>query len=107
MADRTSSAALVDALVELEESPWGDLWGKGLDTSRLARMLKPYGIKPHTVRLPDGSTPKGYLLEDFADTWNRYLPAAATSATPLSSVSSFVADVALVADKPGISRWRI
>jgi hypothetical protein len=59
-------------------------------------MLKPYGIKPHTIRLPDGSTPKGYLLEDFADTWNRYIPTAATSATTLSSVSSFVADVAAV-----------
>ena len=73
-------------------------------------MLKPYGIKPHTVRLPDGSTPKGYLLEDFADTWNRYLPAAGTSATSATNDEtelSGVADVALVADKPGISRWRI
>ena len=109
-ADRTSSAALVDALVELEESPWGDLRGKGLDTRRLARMLKPYGFGPRTVRLSDGSTPKGYLLEDFADTWNRYLPAAATSATSATNDEpelSGVADVALVADKSGISRWQI
>ena len=49
--DRLASADLVEALVKLEEAPWGDLWGKPLDARRLAKMLKPYGIGPKQLRL--------------------------------------------------------
>ena len=40
----------------------------------LAKLLKPFGIMPASVRLPDGTTPKGYKAESFADAWARYLP---------------------------------
>jgi len=42
--------------------------------ARLARMLKPFGILAHSIRLDDGSTPKGYKRDSFADAWARYLP---------------------------------
>lgn len=85
--DRMSTEDLLNALVEMEESPWGDLRGKELDARGLARRLSKYGIKPGTVR-EGASTFKGYRMEDFEDPWARYLPprqspdVAVTSVTP-------------------------
>lgn len=72
-ADRLSSADLVASLNEIEESPWADIRGKSLTQNALARRLKPYRIRPRTVRLDDGSTPKGYPLSGFEDAFSRYL----------------------------------
>ena len=79
--DRMPSVLLVTALIGKEECPWGDLKGKPLDARSLARLLKPFDIRPHGVRLDDGTTPKGYYTQDFVDAWSRYLPESATSAT--------------------------
>ena len=38
----------------------------------MARLLKPFGITPHSVRIGD-RTPKGYETVDFEDSWKRYL----------------------------------
>jgi Protein of unknown function (DUF3631) len=46
----------------------------------LAAMLRPFGIKPHTIRIGQ-STPKGYLWKDFEDAFARYLPDDGNSAT--------------------------
>jgi hypothetical protein len=80
---RLSSAELLAGLLELEESPWAD-WraGKPLSVNRLAALLRPYEIRPRTIRLPDGQTPKGYLREQFEDAFARYLPPPAEAATP-------------------------
>ena len=71
--------------------------GKPINERKLARMLKEYGIKPKTIRLPTAATPKGYRAEDFYDAWTRYLPpqSATTSATENEDVAD-VADVALL-----------
>jgi hypothetical protein len=76
-SDALKSEFLCSALKHLEERPWGG-WGKGrpnpgLNMRDLARLLRPYGIKPKTIRL-DGATAKGYKREQLADTWQRYLP---------------------------------
>ncbi len=73
-ADRMSSQGLCDVLVELEGAPWAE-WshGKPITANRLARMLSRYGIAPRTIREGD-RTAKGYLLEQFADAFSRYLP---------------------------------
>jgi len=42
--------AILQALNELDEAPWGDLKGKPLDPRKLARFLRDYGIKPCDVR---------------------------------------------------------
>jgi hypothetical protein len=87
--DRLSSARLAELLSAIEESPWGDLRGKPLDARGLARRLKPYGVFPRSVRLDDGTTPKGYKAEQFADAWLRYplLPAPErhTATTPMDT----------------------
>ena len=74
--ERLRSAELVQALNAIEESPWPDLDRRPLDATRLARLLKPYGIAPKTVRLDEGSTAKGYDRDWFADAWERYAPAS-------------------------------
>jgi hypothetical protein len=71
--NRMSTAELLAALLVMEEAPWGDLWGRPLDTRRLAKILRPYGIRPHVVRIGE-RTPSGYDSSDFGDAWNRYLP---------------------------------
>jgi len=64
---------LLRAINDDEELPFGG-WseGKGMNSRDLARHLKPYGVKPRTVRVGD-KTPKGYRAEDLRDAWGRYL----------------------------------
>src|SRR5262249_13970639 len=99
-ADRMSSADLCARLNGLEEAAWGG-WndGRGINQRELARRLGKYGVESKVVRLPDGSTPRGYLCSDFGDAWARYLrDGSATSATSATQIRIHVADVADVAD---------
>jgi Protein of unknown function (DUF3631) len=73
-AERITSAALLEGLHDLDESPWGDWFGKPLANRGLSRLLKPYAIKSRSIKLPDGKTPKGFLREQFGPAWARYLP---------------------------------
>lgn len=73
--DRLSSAALVETLTAMEERPWPEYsHGKPLTVRQLAKLLKIFRIVPVSVRLEDGSTPKGYRLERFSDAFARYIP---------------------------------
>ena len=71
--DRLPSAELAVELCLIETSPWGDIRGKALDARGLARRLRPFKIHPRTVRLHDGTTPKGYLLDQFQEAFSRHL----------------------------------
>ncbi len=73
--DRIASTELIAALVDLDEAPWSELYGKPLSQRKLADLLRPFGINSHTVRTGEGSlgTSKGYTLGDFAGSWKRYL----------------------------------
>ncbi len=83
--DRLASAALVERLNALEDSPWAE-WshGRGLTQAKLADLLRQFEVRPRSIRLAGGETPKGYLLEQFVEPWERYLPAPTPSqdATP-------------------------
>jgi hypothetical protein len=98
-ADRLPTETILDHLIEMDESPWGDIRGKALDARGLARRLAKYGVGPKNLRTGAGVV-KGYEASDLADAWARYLPpspaASATSATPLQTPAprSGVADVA-------------
>jgi Protein of unknown function (DUF3631) len=72
--DRVSSSGLLASLNALEESPWGEWYGKPLSARGLAKLLDRYGIKPRTVRFGGEERAKGYLREQFEDACERYLP---------------------------------
>jgi hypothetical protein len=76
-----ASAELVKLVNGDEEAPFG-AWreGRGLDARLLAKLLRPYGVRPATVRLGD-ATAKGYRREQFEDPWTRYLDTPSASAT--------------------------
>lgn len=73
---KIATTELIEELVEIDDAPWGDWGGKPITSRRIAGILKPYNIHPHKDR---GF--RGYYLADFTDTWQRYLPDPATSAT--------------------------
>jgi uncharacterized protein DUF3631 len=75
------SEATSDKLIDREGEPWALWWERDIEdanmkgpASRLARLLKPFGIIPRTIREPDGTTPKGYPLAAFNDAFACYLP---------------------------------
>ena len=77
--DQLPSVALIERLIAIEESPWGEWLGKVLTPISLAKLLKPFGVRPRSIRTADG-TPKGYRREDLTDAWSRYT--SSLSATP-------------------------
>jgi len=72
--DRIASADLADHLGTLEHRPWPE-WVKGrpITARQVARLLAPFKIAPSSVRIGT-ATPKGYMREQFADAFSRYLP---------------------------------
>ena len=80
-----STADILDALHAMEDRPWSE-WrrGKPLSPRGLVDLLRPFKVRPVTVRLPDGNTPKGYKREALQALWDTYLPreGAIVSATP-------------------------
>lgn len=70
---RISTADLLDALLGLTESPWREYGREGLTANRMARLLRPFGVRSRSIRIDDWSG-KGYDREDLLDAFERYLP---------------------------------
>jgi hypothetical protein len=70
-----SSAELVAKLLEIEESPWTefDERGRRLNPTRLAQLLKPFGIRP-AQQWVGASNVRVYRQADFASAFAAYLP---------------------------------
>jgi len=65
---------LVNALLTLDESSWGEFRGtRSLTAAALANLLKPYGIKSKQLRISDFNR-NGYCIEMFEDAFLRYVP---------------------------------
>ena len=74
-ASKLPSSDLCDHLGKMEDQPWPEFNnGKVITPPQLARLLKPFGIKPRDIRLDSKAGIKGYQRADFADAWLRYLP---------------------------------
>ncbi|MEO7863739.1 MAG: DUF3631 domain-containing protein [Nitrospirales bacterium] len=71
--DRLWTDDILAALIAIEESPWGDMRGKAIDSTKLADLLRPYGAKSKQVKM-GGLNHRGYEREAFYDAWVRYLP---------------------------------
>ena len=72
--DKMSSRDLVFGLIALEGRPWGE-WraGRPMTQVSLARMLRPFSIHPHMLRVGQ-ETGRGYCVEDLEDAFSRYVP---------------------------------
>ncbi len=84
--DRVCTADLLAHLHALEESPWGDWYGKTLSAHGLSRLLKPYRIKTMPVWV-EGKTGRGYKREQFADAFARALGVRSVSSVSSESAS--------------------
>jgi hypothetical protein len=82
---RTSTSDVLDHLHAIEESPWGDWYGKQLSAHGLSRLLRSHRIKTMPVRV-DGETVRGYKVEQFAEAFARVL--GVTGVTGVTSRST-------------------
>jgi Protein of unknown function (DUF3631) len=87
--NRISTRNVLEALIKRKGEPWAAWWERDIargnvrgPAAKLARLLKPFGIIPETIREADGTTPKGYKLESFDDAFSRYLPSKPNATTP-------------------------
>jgi len=85
--DRISSAAAVEALSKMKNSPWAKIGttGRKLTTIGLSRILRRYNIRPTTVRI-DGHPTRGYRAVRFTDAWAKHLPPSTSE--PLAAGST-------------------
>jgi hypothetical protein len=91
--DKLSSSELLGKLAHDETLTWGEFAnGRPLTLIGLARLLKPFGIQPRTIREGQG-TIKGYLKESFADAWARFLPAPTLPVVKPSQPAKTLADL--------------
>lgn len=72
--DRLFTTELLEGLVDDTEAPWLT-WNKGrpMTARQLAGRLKQYSIVSKSIWIGTRSA-KGYVLEDFRDSFTRYLP---------------------------------
>jgi len=72
--DKVSSQTLCEELAALEDRPWGE-YGKArkpISKNQIARLLRPFGVVPSTIRIADGLSLKGYQRDHFRDAFERY-----------------------------------
>ena len=76
-AEAMRSEGLTDALNALDESPWAACSrdGSPLTMKGLSSRLGEYSIKPNAIWL-NKKTERGYKLEWFKDSFERYIPAS-------------------------------
>jgi hypothetical protein len=92
--DRISSAALIERLLALDDGMWGDWRGpnddrppRKLNQSELSRLLRPFSIRPITIRpAQGGSTSRGYMRAWFETAWAAYCPPADTPTQPSKTI---------------------
>jgi hypothetical protein len=88
--DRIASAAMVEALLALDDGIWNEWRGprddrppRKLTQSELARLLRPFGIKSKTVwpeqRRPGTKSARGYYRSQFEAAWMAYCSAGDTA----------------------------
>lgn len=72
-SETMSTEDIISALCALDEAPWGDMYGKPINSRGLATRLRQYDVQSKNVRIGEKVT-KGYRRDDLHDPWNRYLP---------------------------------
>jgi len=104
--ERISSEDLVRELVDMEDRPWPEYRdGRPITKTGVARILKPFGVRPKTIRLDTGKVLKGYQNDWFAEVFKIYL---ATPPNPnVTPVTTFenkkLTDYSTVTSKPSVT----
>jgi putative DNA primase/helicase len=73
--DRLPSSNIAESLGAMEGRPWAE-WGrqrKPISANQVTNQLRRFGISPKVIRIRD-ETARGYLLDDFNEVFERYLP---------------------------------
>ncbi|MGH8542970.1 MAG: DUF3631 domain-containing protein, partial [Gammaproteobacteria bacterium] len=70
--EQLSSEAIVNRLVEMDERPWPEWYGKPLSKGALARLLRPFDVRPRQLWIA-GQKARGYRREDFEEPLSRYV----------------------------------
>ncbi|MDQ2987111.1 MAG: DUF3631 domain-containing protein [Armatimonadota bacterium] len=89
--DKVSTDQVIDFLLAIEESGWGNYGRHGLTRHSLAHLLRQYEIRPFQSR-EGGEPSRGYARSGFEDAWKRFCPTvlenSVTNVTPLPSGGS-------------------
>ena len=73
-ADRLFSRTIVMELNMMPDRPWAEMnRGRAIDENWLAQKLRPYGVRPRTVRIGERMA-KGYVGLELRDVFRRYIP---------------------------------
>jgi hypothetical protein len=90
---RDDAASLIlDVMIKISTDSGGRLhWGEWrgghpLSAVQLARLLKPFGVRPRLFRTGP-IVARGYLLENFSDAFARYLPGGPAKPLPTNAVA--------------------
>ena len=108
-ADKLPSAEIVDALAKIEGREWAE-WGrarKPISPNQLAKLLCRFKVSPRTIKLPDGTTAKGYHREMFNEAFERYLPKSPFPKRNPVTVPENIGDFALSETSPAKDGLRI
>jgi putative DNA primase/helicase len=101
--DSLSTTTILENLLSLDERPWADYRsGNAISAQQLARLLKPYGVRPRQIKRYNTNL-RGYRRDELEDSFRRYLPAPEEGATPLPAADSLAAWVADYDAAPGAS----
>jgi hypothetical protein len=81
MPTNVRTTELLKALHAIAESPWSNYYGRSLDERDLADLLRPYEVKPQSIRLKvrqkanvgNKNVVKGYKRDHLHEAWERYL----------------------------------
>jgi putative DNA primase/helicase len=91
-AERMFSKSLVEALCAMTDRPWPEAHkSKPISETWLARRLRTFGVSSKTLRIADGRG-KGYEAADFADAFERYLPAGQESKRDGVTIAETIGD---------------
>ena len=73
-AEKLFTREVLEGLSRFENRPWHSMRReKEMTEAWLAQRLRPYGIKPQTIRVGD-DVGRGYLAADFTESLKRYVP---------------------------------
>lgn len=74
---------LLPLLTSMDQRPWSGWNHKS--GRKLGALLQPFGIFSRRLTVGNEKSIKGYLLKDFTDSWERYLPPLHIETKPSSS----------------------